>query len=51
MAEQAQEVWFLAALTGLGGSAGNGKLGEKLGWDEGAYDEVKQALIDDGVIV
>jgi type I restriction enzyme M protein len=51
MAEQAQKDEFLAALTGLGGSAGNGKLRETLGWDDAAYDEVKQALIDDGAIV
>lgn len=51
MAEQAQKDEFLAALTGLGGSAGNGKLRETLGWDDDAYDEVKQALIDDGAIV
>jgi type I restriction enzyme M protein len=42
---------FIAVLTALGGSAGNGKLRESLGWDEGTYSEVRQALIDDGTIV
>ena len=51
MTEQAQKVGFMAALTGLGGSAGNGKLRETLGWDERTYDDVKQALIDDGAIL
>ena len=37
-------------MTGLGGSAGNGKLREALGWDEATYDSAKQALIAEGVI-
>jgi type I restriction enzyme M protein len=51
MAKQAQKDSFIGALIELGRSAGNGKLREALGWDEGTYDRVKQALIDDGAIV
>jgi type I restriction enzyme M protein len=51
MVEQAQRDRFVAVLTELGGSAGNGRLRESLGWEEGAYDEVKQALIDVGAIL
>ena len=51
MTDQAQKDRFVAALTALGGSAGNGKLRDALGWDEGTYDAVKQALIDDRAIV
>ncbi len=50
MVEQAQKDEFLAALTRLGGSAGNKRLRETLGWDGRTYDDVKQALIDDGAI-
>lgn len=50
MAEQVERDAFLAALTKLGGSAGNGKLRDTLKWDEGTYDRVKQTLIDDGAI-
>lgn len=41
---------FLDALRTLGGSAGNGRLRETLGWDEATYDGVRLALIDDGLI-
>ena len=51
MTDQAQKDRFVAALTALGGSAGNGKLRDALGWDEATYDTVKQALIDDRAIV
>ncbi len=34
MADQAQKDSLVATLTELGGSAGNGKLREALGWDE-----------------
>ena len=50
MVEQAQKDEFLAALTRLGGSAGNKRLRETLGWDGRTYDDVKQALIDEGAI-
>ena len=51
MTDQAQKDRFVAALAALGGSAGNGKLRDALGWDVATYDAVKQALIDDGVII
>jgi type I restriction enzyme M protein len=41
---------FLDALRELGGSAGNGRLREALGWDEATYDGVRLALIDSGQI-
>ncbi len=40
----------MAALRELGGSAGNGRLRELLGWDEATYDGVRIALIDQGAI-
>ncbi len=42
---------FLAALRELGGSAGNARLREALGWSGARYDEIKQSLIADGRIV
>jgi type I restriction enzyme M protein len=51
MAGKIQKDRYLAALTGLGGSAGNGRLREALGWQDDVYDAVKKALIDDGAIV
>jgi len=50
MSDHAQKDSFLAALSELGGSAGNGKLRDALGWDLATYDAVKQALIEKGVI-
>jgi len=41
---------FLDALATLGGSAGNQRLLETLGWQEDTYQHVKQQLIDDGHI-
>lgn len=38
---------FVRALTELGGSAGNQRLREALGWDEADYQRVRQRLIDD----
>jgi type I restriction enzyme M protein len=51
MPDRARRDRFLRTLKQLGGSAGNGKLRETLGWDEASYDRMKQALIDDGAIV
>ncbi len=51
MVDQAQEDRFVAVLTELGGSAGNGRLREALAWDEQAYDAVKDALIAQGRLV
>jgi len=41
---------FIAVLTELGGSAGNGRLRETLGWAEATYDAVKEELIGDGAV-
>ncbi len=50
MADQAQKDRFLAALTQLGGSAGNGRLREALQWDEATYSSVKDELVAEGVL-
>ncbi|WP_225009721.1 class I SAM-dependent DNA methyltransferase [Novosphingobium percolationis] len=42
---------LIEALTALGGSAGNGKLRDALGWDEATYAEVKDALVAAGALV
>ncbi|WP_207759633.1 N-6 DNA methylase [Xanthomonas prunicola] len=42
---------FLAMLQSLGGSAGNGKLREELGWQESTYLRIKHLLIEQGDIV
>ncbi|MFM7266984.1 MAG: hypothetical protein ACKOZT_00130, partial [Cyanobium sp.] len=42
---------FLGALAALGGSAGNGRLRDVLGWDEATYDAVKAELLSRGLIV
>ena len=42
---------FLGALTALGGSAGNVRLREVLEWDDAAYNSVKAALVNRGLIV
>lgn len=41
---------FLEALRKHGGSAGNGKLRETLGWDESTYEGVRLALLEKGVV-
>jgi len=41
---------FLEALRKLGGSAGNARLRDALGWGEAAYDGVKQRLLAAGTI-
>jgi len=51
MAGQQRKDRFIEVLRELGGSAGNGKLRDSLGWAEGTYDGVKQALVDEGVII
>ncbi|MFN7898943.1 MAG: N-6 DNA methylase [Synechococcaceae cyanobacterium] len=51
MADQEQLDDFLGGLEELGGSAGNGKLRQQLGWDEATYDTVKAALIEKGILV
>ena len=51
MTRDAQKERFLAVLAELGGSAGNGRLREGLGWAEATYAAVKAALVEDGRIV
>ena len=50
MANQARKDKFLALLTELGGSAGNGRLREALQWQEATYNAVKDDLIAGGVV-
>ena len=50
MAGQARKDRFLAVLTELGGSAGNGRLRETLQWAEATYNGVKDDLVAEGVI-
>ena len=50
MADQAQKDRFLAALTELNGSAGNGRLREVLQLDEAVYNAVKNELVAEGVV-
>lgn len=50
MPNQAQRDRFVDALKKLGGSAGNARLREVLGWDDRRYDAVRSRLIDDGVV-
>lgn len=51
MLGQPQRDSFIEALTKLGGSAGNGRLREALGWDEDTYSAVRSALIEEGAVV
>jgi hypothetical protein len=41
---------FLAVLQELGGSAGNGKLREALGWQEETYWQVRDTLVAEGAV-
>ena len=50
MNNQANKDRFLEALAELGGSAGNARLREALGWEEEAYVSVKDALIAEGAV-
>jgi type I restriction enzyme M protein len=43
-----QQLELLGALEALGGTAGNGKLRELLGWDEDTYEAVKAPLVASG---
>jgi len=52
MASEAKKTKFVEALTDLGGSATNKRLREELHtWSEKTYDSVKEALIEDGLLV
>ena len=50
MADQAQKDRFVATLTELGGSVGNGRLREALQWDETTYNAVKDGLVAEGTV-
>ncbi len=50
MANLRQKDRFVEALTGIGGSAGNGRLRETLGWDEETYSDVCAALVEEGTV-
>ena len=50
MAGQARKDKFLAVLTELGGSAGNGRLREALQWAEATYAAVKDELVAEGLV-
>src|SRR5690554_3175461 len=45
------EQTFIDALRALGGSAGNQRLREALGWQEASYDQIKSSLVQAGLIV
>jgi hypothetical protein len=51
MVDQDQLDEFLGALEALGGSSGNDKLRQMLGWEEASYGSVKSALFGKGAIV
>ena len=42
---------FIGALRALGGSAGNGKLRDLLGWEKTEYEEFRTALLAAGTVV
>ncbi|WP_349370532.1 class I SAM-dependent DNA methyltransferase [Salinarimonas sp.] len=50
MSDDARRKAFVNALEAMGGSAGNGRLREALGWDDDTYSTVKQALLDEGAV-
>ncbi len=51
MARQSLRDRFVAILTELGGSAGNGRLRDELGWTEATYAAVKGELVTDGIVI
>lgn len=51
MATDEQQQELLGALEALGGSAGNGRLRELLGWDEASYDALKAQLVASGQLL
>ena len=51
MVREALRERFIQALREAGGSAGNGRLLRDLGWQGDTYDSVREALVEDGVIV
>ena len=50
MADQIQKDSLKAKLAELGGTAGNGRLREALGWDEATYEGVKRELLAEGIV-
>jgi len=48
MADQGHTESFIAALTELGGSAGNGRLREALHWDDATYSDSRDGPNDVG---
>ncbi|MDR2991557.1 MAG: type I restriction-modification system subunit M [Burkholderiaceae bacterium] len=48
--QQSQRFGFMQALKNLGGSAGNQRLLEVLGWPQDTYQQIRQQLLDDGHI-
>lgn len=50
MTRQSLRDKFVAVLTELGGSAGNGRLQGALGWAQATYGAVKQELVAEGVV-
>jgi type I restriction enzyme M protein len=51
MARQALKDKFIAVLTELGGSAGNGRLCDALQWAESTYATVKDELVTEGLVI
>jgi type I restriction enzyme M protein len=51
MASAADSGYLLAALKRLGGSAGNGRLREALGWPEDHYWAAQTTLLDAGALI
>src|SRR5271156_4377374 len=51
MADQALKDSLVAALKELGGSAGNPRLRDVLGWKETTYSRVRDALVEEGAIM
>ena len=47
---EAERRLLVEKLRELGGSAGNGRLPEALGWGHGLYSEIRAALLEDGAI-
>ena len=50
MEREALRERFIGVLQELGGSAGNARLRDTLGWQEETYWAVQAALIEDGTI-
>jgi len=50
MADQIQKDSLKAKLAELGGTAGNSRLREALGWDQATYEGVKRELLAEGIV-